>query len=168
MHEETKREVIQEGSNLLGSILKELLVHRNRVNVLEQQKEKELELAEARDRAAARHDEPSPGDQRHHQEPVETGVASPEQRVHAATPSEIEAALDELIEEEMCEVCRELLVALKERPARQQVRGVMEYGTFKSDLSEGAGVEELKATIRQTDVLHDVFQEKYTSQGTQP
>lgn len=167
MHEETTRELIENGSSLVGTLLKEMLIHRNKVQVMEQRKENELELAKAR----AEHGQQRQEAQMRPSEPDEPapptdGVQAPHEPV-SATPAEIEEALDELIEDEMCDVCRELLIALKERPAKQQVKGVMEYGTFKQNLDDGAGVEQLKETIRETTILHDIFQQKYTGQGAQ-
>lgn len=161
MHQDTKRELIEQGTGVVGSLLKEMLVHRNEIEVLREQKEKEVELAKARSEASQ-----DTGDERtdSHQ-PAQGQVPSEPQGdspgVVQATPGQIEDALDELIEEEMCSICRELLIALKERPTSEQVRGIMEYGTFKKELGDGAGVEELKALLKETDVLQSIFQEKF-------
>lgn len=167
MQDETKRDLVKSGSGLVGALLEELIVHRQRIDVLEQRKEAELEVARVRS-SQSDDTEDDAGESA-----VSADAASPSAETTstddrlAATPAEIEEALDELIEDEMCDVCRELLVALKERPAKEQVRGVMEYGTFKQNLSDGAGVDELKATIRETTILHDIFQEKYTGPGAE-
>lgn len=167
MHEDTVRDLIDNGSTMLGSLLKEMLVHRNEIEILEAEKEKEVEVAQARERATESADGEAggTGTNREPQVRPQEGVSTGGQMT--ATPAEIEQAIDELMAEEMCQICRELLAALKERPTRQQIRGVMEYGTFKHNLSDGADVEELKQVIRETDVLHDIFQQKYTGQGAQ-
>lgn len=165
MDENTKRELIQNGSGLVGKLLKEMMEHRNRINVLEEKKDAELELA----RTKMEHEEVGAGST----VDAATDTAETQRRPEdgdvegqvGATPAEIEEALDELIEEEMCDVCQELLIALKERPPKEQVRGVMEYGTFKRNLSDRAGVEELKETIRETEVLHDIFRQNFAGGG---
>lgn len=165
MHEETIRDLIENGTGVVGSLLKEMMVHRNRIDVLEQQKEKELELARTRNQVEQQVN--GGGGQPQTQPQPQTGggqVSAADGAMHA-TPAEVEAALDELIDEEMCATCKELLEALKERPARQQVRGIMEYGTFKHNLDGGAGVEEMKEVLRETDVLQDVFRERFTAAG---
>lgn len=159
--------MIEGGTSLASTLLKELLVHRNQINVLEAEKEKEVEVAKAR----AKHgQQPQPSESPSPPSNASGSQSGQMRRVDEqvdATPAEIENALDQLIDEEMCAVCRELLVELKERPTEQQVRGIMEYGTFKHNLDDGAGVEELKSVIRETDVLHSIFQEKYTGAGGQ-
>lgn len=165
MHDETKRQLIESGTKAAGTLLNELLVHRNQIEVLEAEKEKELELAKTRAQHTGGHEADSAhADQQATRVPASNGVGQPADPVEA-TPAEIEQALDELIEEEMCSVCRELLIALKDRPTRDQVRGIMEYGTFKHNLDDGAGVDQLKELIRETDVLHEIFQEKYNPGG---
>lgn len=164
MHRETMRELIESGTGVLGSLLKEMLVHRNQVEILETRKEHDKELAQIRQQAQnPSRDTSSSSTDSDGGGSVSSAPLSESGRLQA-TPGEIEAALDELIDEEMCAVCKDLLVGLKERPTRQQVRGIMEYGTFKQNLDDGAGVEELKAQLRQTDVLQSVFQETFTGQ----
>lgn len=165
MHEQTKRDLLESGTGAVASLLKEMMVHRNQIEVLEKQKEKEMELAKARAEAREANDGGNGSDTSLPDAATASNAGASQDSQVSATPGEIEAALDELIDEEMCSVCRDLLVELKERPPREQVRGIMEYGTFKSNLDDGAGVEELKETIKQTDVLHSVFQEKYTGTG---
>lgn len=154
--------MIESGTGVVGSLLKELLVHRNRVEVLEQQKQKELELAQARSQIE------NGGTNPHLSADNPTELPSSSEGVGAgaepveATPAEVESAIDELIDEEMCSTCVELLEGLKERPPREQVRGIMEYGTFKHNLDGGAGVEEMKSVIEETDVLQSVFRERFT------
>lgn len=146
MHDETMRELIEGGTAIAGSLAKEMLVHRSEMSRMEAQKERDLELARIRQEAAHEHEpEPSPPE--------------PAMGVSGMTPSETEAAIDELIAEEQCSVCKQLLEHLKERGPHQQIRGVMEYGQFKKELSEGAGVEELKSLLRETVVLHSIFEE---------
>lgn len=167
IHEDTKREIIEGGTGLASSLLKEIMVHRNQVEVLEKEKEKEVEVAKAR----AKHQSGRPQQQQPEENsPAPATTHDTLERVDGqmqATPNEIEDALDDLIDEEMCSVCRDLLVALKDRPTHEQVRGIMEYGTFKQNLDDGAGVDQLKSLIRETDVLQSVFQEKYTGMGNQ-
>lgn len=161
MHQDTKRELIENGTGIVGSLLKEMLVHHNQIEVMREQKEKEIELAQAqaeaeqRAKANAETSDISLSDDGP-DEPTRSSSG-----VMQATPGQVEEALDELIDEEMCSVCKELLVALKERPVQEQVRGIMEYGTFKKELGDGANVEQLKSLLRETTVLQDIFQEKF-------
>lgn len=146
MHEETMRELIEGGTTALGSLAKEMLLHRHNMEAIETRKEKEIELAKAQQRPTGHgHGEPA-GDDR-----VMGVSAMPE--------GDVAAAIDELIAEETCGTCQRLLEALKDRGPHQQVRGVMEYGQFKRELSEGAGVDELRDTLRDTIVLHSIFEE---------
>lgn len=165
MHESTKRELIEQGTGVVGSLLKEMLVHKNQVEVMREQKEKEIEVARARAKAQENAGNGGVSGHDHHPEPSQQNHDDQTQGVTQATPAEIEAALDELIDEEMCSVCQQLLVALKDKPTEEQIHGIMEYGTFKKELGDGANVEELKALLRETDVLQSIFQEKFNGAG---
>lgn len=150
MHQDTMRELIESGSSALGSLAKEMLVHRNRVDAIETRKDKEIELARVKNETE--NDEP--------EFDLEGGD---DLGVSGLPEAEIEAAIDELIEEETCSSCQQLLRGLKERGPRQQARGLVEYGEFKRSLSDGADAEELKETLRETVVLHSVFEEDIRS-----
>lgn len=146
MHRETISSLIESGSGAVGAFLKEVLVHRKEMDRLEHQKEKEIELAKVRSQAAADDDT---------QETVEAVTQT------QGTPpaAEIEAAIDELMADETCSVCRELLEGLKDRPPREQVIGVAEYGTFKRELSGDADVADLRDYLEHTQVLLPVLEE---------
>lgn len=146
VHEDTIRDIIDACASIAGSLGKEMVVHRNRMEATEARLDKEIELARAQQRAV---------DHRHTPEP--SPPAGP--GVSGLTQQDSQAAIDELIAEEQCSVCRDLLEALKDRPLREQLRGVKEYGEFKSSLSEGADVAELKAVLRKTTVLKSIFEE---------
>lgn len=162
MNDSTKQELIESLTGGAGALLKELLVHRNRVDMMEQKKDAEIELAQARAQARSGGGSEVTGLSREPQMmPADEGIEAGDPQM-TATPSEVEEALDELIAEEMCSVCKEVLQGLKERPTHEQVRGIMEYGTFKENLDSGAGVEEMKEVLRETTVLQSVFREKFT------
>lgn len=113
---------------------------------MEAQKEHDVELARVRADAAQ-------GDE------TEAIVEEVTEAPTEPTAAEVEAAIDDLIAQEMCAVCQDLLRGLKQRPTREQVIGVMEYGSFKKELDSEAGIDELKDLIAQTEVLHAVLEE---------
>lgn len=152
MHDETKATLVENTFGALGAVVKERLIHRNRMDRLEAEKEHDLEIARIRQGLSA--------DEEAQQETIDEVTTAPD-----PTPAEIEAAIDELIAEEMCAVCQELLRGLKARSPREQVRGVMEYGTFKKELDSDAGIDELKALIAETEVLHAVLEENLSPGG---
>lgn len=149
MHDETKSTLIENGASIVGSLVKDRVVHRRNLEKMEMQKEKELELARLRNEKA-----PDPG------ENITPDRGERESRtIQNASPQEVSAAIDELIHDEECAVCRELLEALKGRPPREQVRGIMEFGTFKRELAGDGDVDQLRASLQETDVLRVVMQE---------
>lgn len=168
MHQDTKRDLIENGAGAIASLLKDVLVHQSKMDAQTELKEKELELARLRanadspDNAATGDTQATPSSEVQ----VTEGVAANEPVT--ATPAEIDAAIDELIAEEMCAVCQDLLHGLKDRPVAEQVRGIKEYGSFKRELADDADVEQLKAVIQETDVLHAIFQEKFTGPAANP
>lgn len=152
MQPETVSSLIEHGASAIGALLKEELVHRHRMEGQAKQKEKEIELAKIQQEVAQeRSAQPEP-------EPVEAPDPG-------ATPAEVSHALDQLIAEEMCSTCQQLLRGLKDRPVDQQVRGIMEYGQFKRELSDEAGVDELRALIQRTTVLKSVLEENLRPAG---
>lgn len=149
MHESTIREIIDGVFGLGATLAKEEMVHKKQRERLELQQDHELELAKIR------HE----GEDATGQDTTEAVQASVGEQSVTATPAEIEAAIDDLIAEEKCATCKDLLRGLKERPTPEQIRGIMEYGTFKDRLSANADVEELKALINDTEVLQAVMHE---------
>lgn len=152
MHDETKGAIVENTFGTLGAIVKDRLIHRNRMDRLEAEKEHDMEIARIRQGLTT--------DEEAVQETVDEVSTATE-----PTPAEIEAAIDELIAEEMCAVCQELLRGLKQRTPQEQVRGIFEYGRFKDSLDQDAGVDELKALIAQTEVLHAVLEENLSPGG---
>lgn len=146
VHSDTLRELVDGGTSIVGSLIKDMLVRRQETAAMEARMDKEIELAEAR--------------------------ASAQQQARAATPPEPESppvhpdhdltaaeVIDELIDTETCSTCVQLLEGLKERPPREQILGLEEYGEFKGRLSDGADADELRELLRETAVLKTVFQE---------
>lgn len=148
MHRETVRELIEASATAGGTLLKEVFVHRKEMEQLEAQHETQVELARLRNQ------EQESDDGTETDNPEQERPGSPQPDVAG-----IEAEIDELMAEEMCAVCRELLRSLKDRPPRQQIRGVKEYGEFKQELSDNADAEDLRALLRETVVLHSIFEE---------
>lgn len=148
MHESTIREIVDSGATAAGALAKEVLVHRKEMDRIEAEKKAQIELVEARKRAQ---------DDTEDTDDDETRLERP--GTPQPTADEIEAEIEELMAEEMCAICRELLRALKDRPPAEQIRGVKEYGEFKNRLSSDADAEELRAVLRETVVLHSIFEE---------
>lgn len=150
MHEETIRELVDSCVSIFGTLAKEEFIHRKRVDMEQERRETQLELAKARERSQ----EASPTD-------TTPEPAGREQLTSGdVDPSE---EIDRLMQEETCSTCRQLLSGLKGRPLNEQIRGIMEYGQFKRDLADGANVDELKEALRQTQVLKTVFEEDIRS-----
>lgn len=146
IHDQTKASIIESTANTVGAFLKEVFVHRKNMEQMEAQKEHDVELARIRANAAREDD-------------TEEIVEEVTEAAAEPTAAEIEAAIDDLIDQEMCAVCQDLLRGLKQRPPREQLQGVFEYGQFKDSLSQDAGIDELKDFIAQTEVLHAVLEE---------
>lgn len=146
MREETLGEVINGIASIGGSLLKDTIINRQRRDARIQQMDKEIELAQAREQARQTQPQavaPQPGPDSDMPGPNESAAD----------------AIDGLMAEEQCSTCRQLLSALKDRPVEDQLRGIMEYGEFKRELSNGADVDQLKEVLRQTTVLKSVFEE---------
>lgn len=148
MHRETISSLIDSGAGAVGAFLKEAFVHQKEMERMEAEKDKQIELARIRN-------------QNGNPERREEVVESVTEHEGEPTAAEMQEAIDELIEAEDCSVCQQLLVGLKELPVRDQVIGVMEYGTFKNRLDQEADVDELKAEIEKTEVLERVLERQF-------
>lgn len=146
VHDDTLRELVDGGTSIVGSLVKDMLIRRQEREAMEARMDKEIELAETRARVDRQDDQPE------QREPVAHAADS-------STDLTVAEVIDELIERETCSTCTSLLEGLKERPVREQLIGLEEYGEFKGKLSDGAGAEELRELLRETDVLQTVFQE---------
>lgn len=146
VHEDTLRDIVDGGATIVGSLVKDMLIRRQERGAMEARMDKEIELAETRARLNRQ-------EARRGQSEAESPPVHPD---HDLTAAEV---IDELIERETCSTCISLLEGLKERPPREQLLGLEEYGEFKGKLSDGADVEELKELLRETEVLQDIFHE---------
>lgn len=167
MQSDTRRKLLTTSEKVGMRVLEYYLSIRERKKITELDKD----LVEARSNANNDRSEdsgessggstPDTGNQ---EQPVASsepvgGAGSKGRESQGATETEIDSEIDELIEEDWCSLCQNLLEQLKSRPPREQVRGVAEYGEFKRQLSDDADVEELREVLRETDVLQSVFEE---------
>ena len=126
---------------------------------LEARQEAELKAAEARqERLQSRRDQ-TPVERERPPAQQQRDPQPDNQPEPAGDGSETVEALDQLREEETCEMCQNLLDALATRPTDEQVRGVKEYGRFKQALESDSGNAE--EVLMETDVLNSVIQDEF-------
>lgn len=148
VHEETARELIDSGSTVLGSLLKEAFVHRNRMSQIQQEKEMEIELAKARNEARSR--EPARPEPEPEPEP-ERGVAT------------VSHSFQHLKEQEDCSICRDLLEAIERADSETQVEALTEYGKLKHAVETGGSQEEIKAVLRESNTLQELLEDQMSA-----
>lgn len=149
MHDQTKAELVDGGTSLIGTLLKDLLTRRTQREQMEQRKEMEVELAKVRQEHA-----PDDDDQ-----PADAVQPAQNSRGEPAVTQELRAAFEELKANEECSTCRQLLEPIAELPPRQQLHALTEYGRFKQAMEGGADKDELEAIIRDSDTLSAMFNE---------
>lgn len=158
MHADTKRELIEASSGALATLAKEMLVHRNEMRTLEQQKEMELELAEARQQSSA--GQPAQGGQQ------TQAQSAPDEQAHAAVgveQADLTDAFEDLREREQCGVCRTLLDAIERADRRTQVKALTEYGKLQHAVATGGTEDEIKAILQSSDTLEDLLEQEMGS-----
>lgn len=151
MHEQTRQELVKNAIGLCRELGRDLASYVATTRRLEKEHELDRKVLEARERAGENGDTPA------------STSAPPEPREPAGAPTpsaaEIETEIDELIAEETCGTCRSILQTLKERPPREQVRGLKEYGQWMGQINDNADGEELRETLRETVVLHSIIEQ---------
>lgn len=145
MHEETLRDLVDGGSSILGSLVKEFVVHNNQMDRMEKQKEMELELAEAqqRSRGTTTPDVAEPTDH----SPPEGGLG-------------LGAAIDDLKAREDCAMCQQLLDGIKAAPPDEQAVALTEYGEFRHMSRQGASEQELRRFLEGTEQLQAILEQQ--------
>lgn len=145
IHDQTKRELIESGTGVIGSLLKELLVHRNQMARIEQEKEMDLEIAKARRQAASSNQSTEATSSTHKQQ-----VGEPD----------LSAAFEDLKAREDCSICRTLLEAIEQAESDVQVRALTEYGRLKHAVDSGASEDEIKQILTSSDTLEDLLEQE--------
>lgn len=143
MHDETKQELISTGTSVMGSLLKEFFIHRNRVNQMQEKKDLELELAKARTGAAS-----------------DQGTERDDTRRSRPTPedADLREAFHDLKARENCGICRQLLDAIEHADRRTQIRALTEYGRFQHAVETGASEAEIRDILEQSDTLKNLLE----------
>lgn len=142
MHEETLRELVDGGSSILGSLVKEVVVHNNRMDAMERKKELELELAKVK------HDARDGGEPPTDHDPVRTPTN---------LGPELTQVFEDLRARETCHTCRLLLEEIEAAPPDVQVRALTEWGRFKQASEAGASEAVLRDIIESSDTLEDLL-----------
>lgn len=145
MHPDTKSDLISNGTGLLGSLLKELLVHQHEMDRIQEQKDLQLDLARARQEHAGADDAAEPS-------AAPGGVGS-------ATPAAREA-FEDLKAREECGVCRQLLDAIERADPQTQVRALVEYGRFADAVESGKTEAEIRDVLQQSDTLKRLLEQE--------
>lgn len=152
VHEETRKELVKNAIGLCRDLGKDLANYVATSRRLEREHELEKQIVEAQQRAATQ-----PATDAGHTREAAAAAAT---TTPSPTPADIEAEIDDMMNEEECTLCVDLLRELKKRPTREQVRGLKEYGEFMGELREGSDPEQLRAALRETDVLQPIFEDK--------
>lgn len=147
MHDETKSELISSGASAVGSVLKELFVHRTNMEQMEQRKEMELELARARQGADTDGESAASGGDRQPASPPGSTVGDPD----------LQEAFADLKAREQCGVCRQLLDAIEHADRRTQVTALTEYGKLAHAVETGASEQEIREILERSDTLEDLL-----------
>lgn len=162
MHEETKRALIDEGTTVLGTLIKEMVIHRAEMDTLEQRHNHELELERTRQQhqgaGELEQDEAPAG----HQEPmhVESQVVEPGGQAGVGGHPDFNRVLDRLEQQDQCSLCRDLLQAIREQPPDVQAEALAEYGRLKGAMEAGATQEQLQGVIEGSDTLQRLLEEE--------
>lgn len=173
MHEETKREVIDEFTSMLGTFAKEMVIYRAEMNTMEKRHEHELELERTRQQHVQRGDHGDGGQggagEGQHREPmhVESQVTdAPESDagggggVVAGPHPDFDRVLDRLEQQDQCSFCRDLLRAIREQPPDVQAEALAEYGRLKGAMETGASQDELERVIEDSDTIQRLLEDK--------
>jgi len=70
---------------------------------------------------------------------------------------EFSESVDDLIEDEDCDLCARLLEGVKDIDPRNRPRALAEYGRFKQSTADTDDVEEIRAEIEEMTVLREVM-----------
>lgn len=119
---------------------------------MNRRKDAEIELIEAKREAGAGSSDPfgSFG--------ATAATESPEADVvKQQSDDEFNESVDELITDEDCELCSQLLEGIKDIEPRKRPIALAEYGRFKQSTSETDDVDEIRAEIEEMTVLREVM-----------
>lgn len=169
MHRETKRELITEGTNVAGTLIKEMVVHRAEMNAMEQKHNHELELEEARLEHSKQRGGPHGaeteagadrgGREHRDREPVEVESQVVDQQAGVGAP-DFDRVIDRLEQRDQCSLCRNLLAAIRDEPPDVQARALTEYGRLKGAMESGATQADLETIIEDSEMLQRLVREK--------
>lgn len=162
MHEETKRSLIDEGTTVLGTLIKEMVIHRAEMDTLEQRHEHELELERTRQQHQGGGELEGGSEGAEHQEAmhVESEVVDTGGRAGVGGHPDFDRVLDRLEAEDQCSLCRDLLRAIREQPPDVQAEALAEYGKLKGAMEAGATQDDLERLIDNSDVLLELLENK--------
>lgn len=120
---------------------------------MRRRKDAEIELIEAKNE--------------HGTDPFESMAAtaateSPEaEAVEQQSQSEFNQSIDDLIADEDCELCAQLLEGVKEIEPRKRPQALAEYGRFKQSTADTDDVEAIRAEIEEMTVLREVMLQEF-------
>lgn len=153
VHEDTLRDVIDSGSTVLGSLLKEAVIHRQQLEQIQTEKELELELARERAKGTNGHGTGETAADRAAAQAVGAGAGD----------EDIREAFADLRQREECGICQQLLDGIEQADRRTQVRALTEYGKLQRALETGATEGEIRELIEDSDMLVDLLEQQLTA-----
>lgn len=169
MHSETKRELIKEGTNVAGTLVKEFVVHRAEMNAMQEKHNHQMELEETRlqhsKRSGGAHAAKAEagaghGTREHRQrDPVDVEAHVVDQQAGVGQP-DFDRVIDRLEQRDQCSLCRNLLGAIRDEPPDVQAEALAEYGRLKGAMESGATQADLENIIEDSETLQRLVREE--------
>lgn len=180
VHRETKQSLIDECTNVAGTLIKEIVVHRAEMNAMEQKHDHRLELEQARQEHSNRSGGPHGAEagaeakaelgaghgtpQHRDREPVPVESQVVDQQAGVGQP-DFDRVIDRLEQRDQCSLCRNLLDAIRDEPPDVQAEALAEYGRLKGAMESGATQADLENIIEDSETLQRLVRSGLDKRG---
>lgn len=147
--DERQAEILGMVAPAFAPLAREYLGHSIKKRQLEEKKEMEIEMIEAREEAREGNGIVQGGEQQT-DDPVESAISAAEN---------LEAKIDEFKRESWCEACQQAAEALKNQPVPRARQGLQELREMEKMVENGADVDEVADRMEEFEVITDALQE---------
>lgn len=162
---DTKAGLIENAASALGIIGKELLVNRAERRQQEAAAQHQKELAEIRARAESEGPLPASGP-----ETNESGRGNQQVVDSLSEASTLVGRIDDALSQaegaEECDLCKQLIRAVRQKPAREQRQLLPELRDFLADVDDGTPQAELVERLEDSPALLELIEEQFDMGGS--
>lgn len=139
----------------LAPVCKTLMTNRMRMDAMERKKDAEVEVVEAKQRAAGGVQRSSPSQQQ------SVSQQPPEQQVVKQSDAAFDDSIDQMIDDEDCQVCARLLDGVKRVDDGKRAIALSEYGRFKQAVDDTQDVEAIRDQVAELPVLESIMMSEF-------